>query len=56
MQAQSSVDKAVNAMSQRQWVGIEEKDMPTDPDPMYDHKYFIAGMVYADNVLMEKNK
>ena len=49
-------DALAESRRQRQWVGIEEKDMPTDPDPMYDHKYFIAGMVYADNVLMEKNK
>jgi hypothetical protein len=40
---------------QRTWVGLEEKDMPVDPDPMYDHKYFIAGMVYADKILKEKN-
>jgi len=41
---------------QRTWVGIEEKDMPDGEDPMFDHKYFIAGMVYANNVLLEKNK
>jgi hypothetical protein len=54
-QAQSSVDKAVNAMSQRQWVGLEQTDMPDGADPMYDHPYFISGMVYAANLLMEKN-
>ena len=27
MQAQSSVDKAVNAMSQRKWVGLTDEDM-----------------------------
>jgi hypothetical protein len=42
-------------VTERTWVGIEKKDMPVDPDPMYDHKYFIAGMVYADRVLKEKN-
>ena len=41
--------------AQRTWVGLEKSDMPTDPDPMYDHKYFTAGMVYAANKLMEKN-
>jgi hypothetical protein len=41
--------------TQRTWVGLEKGDMPTDPDPMYDHKYFTAGMVYAANKLMEKN-
>jgi len=40
---------------QRTWVGIEQSDMPSDPDPMYDHEYFIAGMVYANYVLKEKN-
>jgi hypothetical protein len=51
------VDAVKNATTppQRTWVGLEEKDMPTDPDPMYDHKYFTAGMVYAANKLMEKN-
>ena len=41
--------------AQRKWVGLEKSDMPTDPDPMYDHKYFTSGMVYAANKLMEKN-
>jgi hypothetical protein len=40
---------------QRTWVGLEEKDMPDGEDPMFDHKYFILGMVYANNVLLEKN-
>jgi len=40
---------------QRTWVGLTEEDMPGDPNPMYDHKYFIAGMVYAGFVLKEKN-
>ena len=56
MQMKSSVDKAVNAMSRREWVGLEKSDMPTGEDPMFDHPYFIKGMVYANNVLMEKNK
>ena len=40
---------------QREWVGLEQSDMPDGEDPMFDHKYFIAGMVYADKVLKEKN-
>ena len=56
MQMKSSVDKAVNAMAQRKWVGLEKSDMPEGKDPMFDHPYFIKGMVYANNVLIEKNK
>ena len=56
MQMKSSVDKAVNAMAQRKWVELEKSDMPEGKDPMFDHPYFIKGMVYANNVLMEKNK
>jgi hypothetical protein len=40
---------------QRTWVGLEQSDMPDGEDPMFDHNYFIAGMVYADKVLKEKN-
>jgi hypothetical protein len=40
---------------QRQWVGLTEQDMPSGEDPMFDHQYFIAGMVYAAKVLQEKN-
>ena len=54
-QAQSSVDKAVNAMSQRTWVGLEKSDMPDGADPLFDDPKFIAGMVYAANKLKEKN-
>ena len=39
----------------REWVGLTEQDMPSGEDPMFDHKYFIAGLVYANNVLREKN-
>jgi len=39
----------------RPWVGLEQSDMPDGEDPMFDHEYFIAGMVYADKVLKEKN-
>jgi len=65
-QMQSSVDRAVNAMTQptyyipskdqKTWLGLEKEDMPDGPDPMFDHPYFIAGMVYAHNKLLEKNK
>ena len=41
--------------TQRRWQGLTEQDMPSGEDPMFDHLYFIAGMVYADKVLMEKN-
>jgi len=40
---------------QSTWVGLEQSDMPDGEDPMFDHEYFIAGMVYADKVLKEKN-
>ena len=39
----------------RPWVGLEKSDMPDEENPMFDHKYFIAGMVFASNVLKEKN-
>jgi hypothetical protein len=56
MQIKSSADKAVNAMAaQRKWKELEPSDMPDGDDPMYDHSHFIAGMVYANNVLKEKN-
>jgi hypothetical protein len=40
---------------QRTWVGLTQSDMPSGENPMFDHEYFIAGMVYADKVLKEKN-
>jgi hypothetical protein len=39
----------------RSWVGLEKTDMPDGEDPMYDHPFFIAGMVWAANKLKEKN-
>jgi hypothetical protein len=39
----------------REWVGLEKSDMPDGENPMFDHEYFIAGMVFASNVLKEKN-
>ena len=40
---------------ERPWVALTEQDMPSGEDPMFDHKYFIAGLVYAAKVLQEKN-
>ncbi len=40
---------------QREWVGLSKEDMPGDDNPMYDHEYFIKGMVWADAKLREKN-
>ena len=37
------------------WVELEQKDMPDGEDSMFDHPFFIAGMVYANNKLKEKN-
>ena len=41
--------------AKREWVGLTKEDMPSGEDPMFDHLYFIAGMVYADKVLKKKN-
>jgi hypothetical protein len=41
--------------AQRPWQGLTEQDMPSGEDPMFDHQYFCAGMVYAAKVLQEKN-
>ena len=41
--------------AQRPWQGMTEQDMPSGEDPMFDHPYFIAGLVYAAKVLQEKN-
>lgn len=40
---------------QRPWQGLTEQDMPSGENPMFDHKYFIGGMVYAAKVLHDKN-
>jgi hypothetical protein len=47
--------KLYTAPPQRPWVGLTEQDMPSGEDPMFDHQYFIAGMVYAAKVLQAKN-
>jgi hypothetical protein len=37
------------------WLGLEPSDMPDGDDPMYDHDFFIKGMVWADSMLCKKN-
>jgi len=37
------------------WVGLEESDMPDGEDLVYDSPFFIKGMVWANNKLLEKN-
>ena len=37
------------------WLGLEQSDMPDGDDPMYDHDFFIKGMVWADAILRKKN-
>jgi hypothetical protein len=37
------------------WLGLEPSDMPDGDDPMYDHDFFIKGMVWADAMLCKKN-
>jgi len=37
------------------WIGLEPSDMPDGEDPMYDHPFFVKGMVWANNKLLEKN-
>jgi len=44
-----------NYPPQRTWVGLTQEDMPDGENPMFDHEYFIAGMVFAANILKEKN-
>ena len=59
-QAQSSVDKAVNAMSQRTWVGLTDEDIweaymesPVELDCSTDELYALSRTVEAK--LKEKN-
>jgi hypothetical protein len=37
------------------WAGLEPSDMPDGEDPMYDHPFFIQGIVWAATKLLEKN-
>tara|TARA_R110000868_G_scaffold25419_1_gene99125 strand:+ start:235 stop:432 length:198 start_codon:yes stop_codon:yes gene_type:complete len=39
----------------RPWVGLTKEDMPDGENPMFDHEYFIKGMVFAATILKEKN-
>ena len=39
----------------RPWVGLTKEDMPAGENPMFDHEYFIKGMVFAAYILKEKN-
>ena len=55
---QSKKDMAQDKLAQpaqRPWVELTKEDMPDGDNPMFDHEYFIAGMVYAANILMDKN-
>jgi hypothetical protein len=54
-QAQSSVDKAVNAMSQRQWVGLTDEEIDAEADKEEQAHGFIQGVAWADAKLKEKN-
>ena len=47
--------KLYTAPPKRPWVGLEKSNMPDGENPMFDHEYFIAGMVFASNVLKKKN-
>ena len=47
--------KTIESLLFRTWVGLEKSDMPDGEDPMFDHKYFYAGMVFAAKVLKDKN-
>jgi len=51
-QMQSSVDKAVNAMGKREWVGLTSEDMKDERTHNFD---FINGARWAEDKLKEKN-
>jgi hypothetical protein len=48
-QMQSSVDKAVNKMAQREWQGLTAEDLAEIPPSCYE------GAIWADARLKEKN-
>tara|TARA_R110000868_G_scaffold270941_1_gene530408 strand:- start:270 stop:638 length:369 start_codon:yes stop_codon:yes gene_type:complete len=50
-----AIESAITELPKREWAGLTEQDMPSGQNPMFDHEYFIAGMVYAAKVLQEKN-
>ena len=51
-QMQLSVDKAVNAMGKREWVGLNAEDMKDERTHNFD---FIHGARWAEEKLKEKN-
>jgi len=58
----SNIEKAITNLRlaiieevERQEPGLEPSDMPDGENPMYDHPFFIEGMVWANNKLLEKN-
>jgi hypothetical protein len=51
-QMQLSVDKAVNAMGKREWVGLNAEDMKDEKTHNFD---FIHGARWAEEKLKEKN-
>ena len=55
MAAHDALLTALEQPEQRPLVDLTKEDMPSGEDPMFDHLYFIAGMVYADKVLKKKN-
>lgn len=52
-QMQSSVDKAVNAMSQRTWVGLTEEERHS---AVWTDGEFGDGVLWAEKLLKERNK
>jgi len=48
-QMKTSVDRAVNAMCKREWVGLTAKDLAEIPPSAYE------GAIWADAKLKEKN-
>ena len=57
-QMQSSVDKAVNAMSKREWVGLTDEEIKHAPHHMVDGAYhysFKQGAEWAEAKLRSKN-
>lgn len=45
----------VAVVTRREWLGLEQSDMPDGEDPIYDDPRFIAGIVWAAKKLLEKN-
>jgi hypothetical protein len=53
--ALANIDEFYTTPPQRTWVRLTKEDMPDGENPMFDHEYFIAGMVFAAKILEEKN-